>query len=304
MHTHSDHQQTILLLIHVPIQDRSQQITINEVFTLSIPHGIFSAHYDINTKYLGITKDKTMAVEVSPTQFQVCQAANRQFCSIPAPFQPLANPPSCISALYARNLAGIASRCSLQIRKTSDVNLPTQISPDVWILTRPLSTAASTIMLICLRKATAFITIRKPVHILRIPTACSTTSSNFHIPPRYQTSNLDVNVSLNMANPHMVNVSALDFHVWQHLKDNRSETQPQHLTTIPSILVNKIYQYIINGTQHIMPFHTTDESTEDTDLIWPLFLHTGTYVTAIGSLIPEGLGIFCCLISFGVNLPD
>ena len=78
---------------------------------------------------------------------------------------------------------------------------------------------------------------------------CSSTSSNFHLPPRFQTSNLDVNVSLNMANLHMVNVLVLDFHV----KDNRSETQLQHMTTIPSILVNKIYQHIINDTQHIMP---------------------------------------------------
>ena len=58
-----------LLLIYVPIQSRSQQITIHEVLTLSIPHGNFSACYDINTKYLGITKDATMAVEHSTTQF-------------------------------------------------------------------------------------------------------------------------------------------------------------------------------------------------------------------------------------------
>ena len=32
-----------LLLIDVPIQDRSQQITIHEVLTLIIPHGNFSA---------------------------------------------------------------------------------------------------------------------------------------------------------------------------------------------------------------------------------------------------------------------
>ena len=57
--------------------------------------------------------------------------------------------------------------------------------------------------------------------------------------PRYQTSNLDINVSLNMASLHMVNVSALDFQVWQNLGDNRSETELQHLTTIPLIPVNK-----------------------------------------------------------------
>ena len=61
-----------LLLIDVPIQDRSQQITIHKILTLSIPHGNYSAHYDIDTKYLGITKNATMAVELSTTQFQVC----------------------------------------------------------------------------------------------------------------------------------------------------------------------------------------------------------------------------------------
>ena len=35
-----------------------------------------------------------------------------------------------------------------------------------------------------------------------------------------------------------------------------------------------------------MPFDMDDESTEDTDSIWTLFLHTGMYVTAIGLLIP------------------
>ena len=58
-----------LLLINVPIQDKSQQITIYEIFTLDIPHINFTACYDITTKYLGITKDETMAVELLPHQF-------------------------------------------------------------------------------------------------------------------------------------------------------------------------------------------------------------------------------------------
>ena len=58
-----------LLLIDMPIQDRSQQITIHKILTLSIPHGNYSACYDIDTKYLDVTKDATMAVELSTTQF-------------------------------------------------------------------------------------------------------------------------------------------------------------------------------------------------------------------------------------------
>ena len=111
--------QQFLLLIDVPIQNHSQQLSIYKTFTLDIPHGNFSAHYDVNTPYLGITQDETMAVEISQHQFSICQKANGQFCNIHTPFQPLANPPSCITALYAKNAASISTRCSLQIRKNS-----------------------------------------------------------------------------------------------------------------------------------------------------------------------------------------
>ena len=45
-----------LLLIDVPIQDWTQQISIYRIFTLDIPHGHFTAHYEIDTKYLRITR--------------------------------------------------------------------------------------------------------------------------------------------------------------------------------------------------------------------------------------------------------
>ena len=68
--------------------------------------------------------------------------------------------------------------------------------------------------------------------------------------------------------------------------------QLQHLTTIPSIPVHKIYQHLLNSTLPIMPFNT--ESTENIDSIWTLFAHLGIYVSAIGLLITVGIGLFCC----------
>ena len=61
-----------LLLIDIPIQDRACQITIHQVFTLDIPHGNYSAHYNINTRYFGVTKDATIGLELSTMQFEVC----------------------------------------------------------------------------------------------------------------------------------------------------------------------------------------------------------------------------------------
>ena len=176
-----------LLLIDIPIQDRSCQITIHQILTLGIPHGNYSACYDVNTKYFGVTKDATMAVELSTTQFQACQQANGQFCHISTLSQPLANPPTCMAALYVKSKTSIASKCSLQICKRTITNLPTQIAQDIWILTTPATAPVSTMTLICPEKPIETIPIQQPIHILKLPMACSTTSSNFYLTPRYET---------------------------------------------------------------------------------------------------------------------
>ena len=147
MHTHVLIQnKQFLLLIDIPIQDRACQITVPQVFTLDIPYGNYSAHYDINTRYFGVTKNVTMGVELSTTQFQICQQANGQFCYISTPFQVLVNPPTCIAALYTKSKANIASKCSLQLCKMTTTTLPTQITPDVWIITTLATALLNTVL--------------------------------------------------------------------------------------------------------------------------------------------------------------
>ena len=158
-----------------------------------------------------------MAVEISPQQFRICQYANGQFCTIPTPYQPLANPRSCTTALYAKNTASTSARCSLQIRKTSDVSMPSKLTPNVWILTTAPSAVTNKITLICPGETTQFIEVRKPIHILHLPTACSATSPNFHLAPHYKSPPLEVSISLDMANLNMINISSMDFWIWQHL---------------------------------------------------------------------------------------
>ena len=212
-----------LLLIDVPIQDRSQKLSIYKIFTLDIPHGNFTAHYDINTQYLGIIQDETMAVEISPHQFSICQEANGQFCNILTPFQLLANPATCITALSTKNAASISARCSLKITKIHSISIPSQIAPNIWILTKTSSTVTTTITIICPGETTKFIMVKKPIHILQLPPACSATSTNFHLPPHYENSPLEVNISLDMVNLNMINISSLDLCIWQHLEKHWNE---------------------------------------------------------------------------------
>ena len=149
LHTHVlivDEQ--FLLLINVPIQ----QIEIYEVFNLEIPHRNFSAEYNIQNKYLGIMHDETSAVEISEDQFRTYQKANGKFCILHSPLLHLANPPTCVSAMYAKDKDSIQKRCSLQISKASNINIPTSLAPNVWIITSPTTAVPSGITLICLDK--------------------------------------------------------------------------------------------------------------------------------------------------------
>ena len=233
-----------------------------------------------------------MGLELSSTQFEVCQQANGQFCHISTPFQPLANPPTCIAALYTKSEASIKLRCSLQLHKASTTSLPTQITPNVWILTTPTSAPTDTISLICPEKPMETIPIRQPLHILKLPMACSATSSYFYLPPRYESPVLNVNVSLDMANLQTVNITALHFCIWQHMGKNHSEAQLQHLATIPSIPVDKVYEHLLNSSLCLTSFNM--KPSEDTNTLWNLSTHPGIYVSALGSLIPVGIGLFCC----------
>ena len=236
---------------------------------ISVPH------------YLGVTQDETMAVEISQHQFSICQASNGQFCEIYTPLQLLANPPSCIAALYTRNATSISNRCLLQIKKTQSISLPSQITPNVWILMSASSTVMTAITLICPGDTTQFITVKKPIHIIQLPPACIATSPHFHLPPCYEHPALAVNISLHMANLNMVNISSLDFHMWQHLKDHRNETQLHHLSSIPSVPISQLYKHMISGIKPITLFTSPPESIDDTESIWTLY-------------IPASLGIFCC----------
>ena len=99
-------------------------------------------------------------------------------------------------------------------------------------------------------------------------------------------------MSTYMANLQTVNITTLHFPIWQHLENNHSDTQLQHLVTIPSIPVHKVYQHLLNNTLQLTPFNM--EPSEDMDTLWSLFTHPGIYISALGLLIPVGIGLFYC----------
>ena len=215
--------------------------------------------------------------------------------------QPLANPPSCITAIYAKNKAGIECQCSLHIRNTCSTIIPTSIASNLWILTSATDSDPVGVTLICLDQPPKLIKIQLPLHILHLPPVYSATSQHFHLQPHYENHQMIINILLNKANLNAVNISSPGFWVWQHLEDHWNKTQLYKLADIPTVHIAHLYKHIINN-RPILLFDLADESIDDTGSIWTLYSHTGIYVTALASLLPAGLGKFWCYF-FGVDLP-
>ena len=197
-HPHLDCWWTILITDWCTNTGSTQQMEIYKVFNLDVPHGNFSACYNIHNRYLGITHDETMPMEISEDQFKTCQKAIGQFCNLNTSLLPLSthHPPTCVSALYAKDKASIQKKCSLQIRKASSISIPISIAPNVWIITSPMAAVPSGITLICPGEAPRSVIPQTPIHILWLQPACSTTSQHFHLPPCYKSHEITVNISL------------------------------------------------------------------------------------------------------------
>ena len=162
------------------------------------------------------------------------------------------------------------------------------------MITSPTTAVPSGITLICPGEAPRSVIPQTPIHVLWLQPACSTTPQHFHLPPCYESHEITVNISLNTANLNIINLSALEFRIWQHLEDHWNGTLLYHLVIIPSVPIDKLYKQVVNTNRPTNPFMSTNESKGETVSVWTLFSHAGVYVMPIGLVIPAGLGIFSC----------
>ena len=132
--------------------------------------------------------------------------ANGQLCNIDAPSQPLANPPSCITAIYAKKMQEL--NIDALYKLGYNATIPTPITSNLWILTSATELNPAGIMLIYPDKAPKSIKVEKPIHVLCLSPACSARSQHFHLPPYYENHEMTINISFNTANLNKMTISS------------------------------------------------------------------------------------------------
>ena len=87
--------------------------------------------------------------------------------------------------------------------------------------------------IICPDKDTSTVHFQQPLHILRLSPLCKTMSNYFHLSPHYKDHSMVMNVFLDTANINAINISTVDFRIWQQFRRNWTQPHLQKLTNVP-----------------------------------------------------------------------
>ena len=238
-----------LLLIDVPIQDRAQQIQIYKIISLPVPVGNYSMRYTMDNKYLGVTYNRTKAMDISEDQFKLSKEANGQFYPLMTPLQPLTNPPSCVAALYTKNLREIDCLCELTTKTQPELYLPIPLTSNVWAIISSPFKQQLPVTVICPTKPAMSIHISPPIHVLRLEPTCSATSQHFELPPKYEDTHVMMNLSIYNANLD-INISSTLFRITQHIPSMQQQEMLERLAALPPVPIKRITMELMGEVLH------------------------------------------------------
>ena len=132
-------------------------------------------------------------------------------------------------------------------------------------------------IIICPDKATSTVPLYQPFHILRLSPACSATSRYFHLILHYQEHTIMMNASLDTTNITAINISTLNFKIWQYFISNSAPTDLQRLPNVSEVPVTQPCRDMINTSRPAHLFTIKDDD-KDPSLMWTILVHPGTYI--------------------------
>ena len=194
----------------------------------------------MKTKYLGVTYDRTKAVDIPEEQFKLCKEANGQFCPLLTPLQPLTNLPSYVAALYTKNSREIDRLCELTTKAQLEIYLPILLAPNVWAIISSPSKQQMPVTIICPTKPAASIHISPPIHVLKLEPTCSATSQHFHLPTKYEDTHVTMNFSIYNANLDIIDISSASFRIAQHIPSVQQDEMLEKLAALPPVPIKRI----------------------------------------------------------------
>ena len=149
----------------------------------------------------------------------------------------------------------------------------------------------SAITMIYPDKVTSSSMFQQPFHILELPPACSATLRQ---PTPTLWGSCGNHACVNWYNKSQyINISTLDFCIWQHFDSKWTIAHMQKLADVPKVPITQLYKHMLSQSETILPFEI-NRDMEGPPLTWEHITQPGTCIGTIGMILATRVGI-CCL---------
>ena len=244
----------LLVVLTVPLIDTSLQMNIYRVHNLPTLHPELKVQftYQLEGKYLAISKDGIYAALPEDKDIQICQATDGYLCMMNQALYPIEKIEWCIYALFERNQTRIGKYCIIS-SKVRHANLAQSLDGYMWAIS-PL--VEEKIQVRCLTE-THIEVVRPTLTMLYVGNGCEAYSTNIFIPAKSELTSQDPQLTrhtffleFNEEYQDLTRYSMIQDLHFEQLTPEEIKNLPNRLTAMPPLQFNHLKRRIKTFTTY------------------------------------------------------
>ena len=238
----------LVIILTLPILDTSLQMNVYKVHNLPTLHPELQIQftYELEGKFLAISKDGIYAALPSERDINICQATDGYLCMMNQALYPIEKIEWCVYALFERNYTRIGEYCIINT-KVRRANLAQSLDGYMWAIS-PLR--EEKVQVRCLTETTIEI-VRPPLTMLYVGNGCEAYSANIFIPAKSELTSHDPGATrhtffldFNEEYQNLTRYSMIEDLHFERLTLLEKETLPARLTALPPLKFNHLKKRI------------------------------------------------------------
>lgn len=171
----------LVMMIDIPLVDRSRIINIYRVHNLPILHPKLRKmfQYQLESNYVGITQDTVHITLLDEIDIIKCIVAGQNYCRLKSALFPTEKMTWCVYAHFINDPSKIQQHCKIDLLNQT-TSLAISLPNNIWVLGVH---APDKLRVSCLSKTEIYyINVEPPFQIIELPDSCEAYSSNILIP--------------------------------------------------------------------------------------------------------------------------
>ena len=249
------HDNSLILMIKIPLIDLDSGLNLYKIYNLPIYHPDIekSLQYKLEGNNLAITKDNKYATLLTNTEFLTCTLAEGHFCNLNSGLYHVDNSKWCVTALFLKDNSKITTYCKVAVTNITGPQA-NYLDQGHWSISVPKPTH----MEIKCEDHTQVKTLQPPTTLVNLQPACSAFSAEIKLPPYFKQYSKGFHVALKSANLHVPKFTPTNFRIWNTFDVvNITNTEVEKLKSLepaPSIPIDQLRAHIAKLRQ-IEPYN-------------------------------------------------